>query len=383
MPKLNHDTLLTQSNPGKKLPIKILYVIGQLTVGGTERQLLELIKHIDRTNFDLQVVSLYQNAPLKMEFREAGCPVHLLNREKQGRLVTLVRLYQILRSLHPHVVHTFAYASRAAIPAARAIGDTKVIVSIRTNPLFQASLQDNLANSFADQILCNTKTAKAIIDRKWRHNRIKVIYNGIWLPEFDVMKKKSVNLPIGAQANNANICCVARLVPVKGLDQLLEAFVIVDDSLPDANLWIIGGGPLRSALERNVARLGLYGNIVFWGTRADVPAILGRCDIGVISSHAEGMCNAILEYMSAGLPVVATSVGGNPELVIHGETGLLVPPRNPTALAEALIFLMLNPEAANRMGESGRKRVEEKFTIERMVRDTEETYFELLPGIHG
>ena len=162
------------------------------------------------------------------------------------------------------------------------------------------------------------------------------------------------------------------------LIELLEAFAIVVRSAPETRLWIVGDGPLRGNLEDMTKRLGLEDRVVFWGMRSNVPAILRHATIGVNSSRNEGLANAIIECMAARLPVVATTVGGTPELVVDGETGLLVPPNDPRALAEALLALLRSPETARRLGAAGRRRVEEHFTVERMVTETEAVYEALL-----
>jgi glycosyltransferase involved in cell wall biosynthesis len=140
----------------------------------------------------------------------------------------------------------------------------------------------------------------------------------------------------------------------------------------------VGDGPLRNSLEQLAQALGVSDHVAFLGTRSDVPALLQQVTIGVNSSQNEGFPNAIIEYMAANLPVVATNVGGVPELVIDGETGTLVPSDNPSALADALLYLLRTPVVARRMGAAGRRRVEEHFTAQRMVRETEAVYEALL-----
>lgn len=357
------------------MPFKIAYVIGQLSIGGTERQLLELVRGLNRARFEPLVVSLYGNAPLKAAFEKVDCPVYLLEREKRGRLATTLQLYRLFRSHRPHLVHAFAYASRAAIPAARLLGNVKVIVSLRTDPEWQVTSVDKMINALADVITSNSHAAAEKIAHSWPRLLHYLIYNGIDLFAFDATKN-SHHRPFSV--NNKILGVVARLAPVKGLEMLLEAFAQIHGKIPNAHLWLIGDGPLRNYLETKAREMGLADNVVFWGIRDDIPALLAQCDIGVLSSHWEGLPNAILEYMAAELPVVATRVGGVPEVVIDGETGLLVPPGNPQALADALLSLLSDTELARRMGQAGRRRVEQYFTLERMVKENEKLYLELL-----
>jgi len=132
------------------------------------------------------------------------------------------------------------------------------------------------------------------------------------------------------------------------------------------------------SLRQSVARLGLDGRVVFTGFRMDVPELLSECAVSVLPSLSEGLSNTLIESMAAGVPVVATRVGGNPEVVDEGRTGLLVPPRDPAALAEAICRTLQDRELARQFGEAARQRVAEHFSLERMLRDTERLYVNLL-----
>lgn len=362
--------------------IRIAYLIGQLTVGGTETQLLQLVRHLDRKKYKVMVISLSGNAPLAASFRETGCEVQILERERYGRLLTLWNLYGLLKSFNPGILHSFAYASRAAIPIAHTLSGVKTIVSLRTDPARHVRWVDRLINSFADLILSNSQLADREIKRLWPHIRAGIVYNGIDLDAFDLSSQRSLDT-LWIPENDVRICIVARQVPVKRLDVLLEAFALVCVTAPDVQLWLVGDGPLRPILEEHVRKLALTRKVFFWGEQSDVASILAQCQIGVLSSSMEGLSNAIIEYMAARLPVVATRVGGNPEVIIPFETGLIVPPQAPQALADALIYLLHHPDTAHRMGLAGRKRVETHFTVERMVGATEDLYLELLQEKNG
>jgi glycosyltransferase involved in cell wall biosynthesis len=171
---------------------------------------------------------------------------------------------------------------------------------------------------------------------------------------------------------------VARLHRQKGLGDLLAAVAWVRERVPDVRLLLIGEGELRDELEAQARALGLSGAVIFAGIRTDVAEIVAALDIFVLPSLWEGTSNAVLEAMAAGLPIVATAVGGTPEVVVDGVTGLLVPPRDPSALAGALVTLLQDADLRHRMGRAGRERVKQYFSLERMVRRTEALYEELL-----
>ena len=177
--------------------------------------------------------------------------------------------------------------------------------------------------------------------------------------------------------------CVARLDALKGINDLVRGVAECKTMRVGFDLSLVGDGPCRGELEGLVRSLDLSDEISFLGWREDVPALLMHADMYVLASYTEGMPLSILEAMAAGLPVVATAVGGVPELVQDGVTGLLVPPRDPQALAGAMSRLVKDPALRRRMGEAGRRRVEEHFSFDRMVQQYEDLYRELLARRRG
>jgi len=172
--------------------------------------------------------------------------------------------------------------------------------------------------------------------------------------------------------------CVASLSPVKCHDHLLQAFAQVHRQLPHTRLLLIGDGPLRPQIELQIAALGLNDAVNLLGNRADLEALLPALDVAVLTSSTEGMSNALLEAMACGLPIVATAVGGNLQLVQHGISGLLFPVGQPTALADALLALAQAPDTRQRMGLAARERIEREFSLDSMVRSFDRLYQRLL-----
>jgi glycosyltransferase involved in cell wall biosynthesis len=174
------------------------------------------------------------------------------------------------------------------------------------------------------------------------------------------------------------VASVGRFVPFKGYMYLLEAARMVQNHRPDVHWVLVGEGELREELEEQSRTLGLETQVHFTGWREDVPDILALCDVFVLPSVTEHFGRVIIEAMAMGKAVVATDAGGVPEIVIHGETGLLVPPREPKALADAALTLLSDPAGAARLGLAGRQRVEEFFSLSRHIEAVEEIYAELL-----
>ena len=167
-------------------------------------------------------------------------------------------------------------------------------------------------------------------------------------------------------------------VDLKGIRYFLDAARDVAQRVPDARFLVVGDGPLRAELERYALSLGLGQRVVFMGFRLDVPEILAEVAVAVSPSLAEAISNSVIEAMAAGVPVVGTRVGGTPEAVEDGETGILVPPRDAGALARSIVTLLEDRALASRLGLAGRRRIETQFSTERMVRATERLYASLI-----
>jgi len=207
--------------------------------------------------------------------------------------------------------------------------------------------------------------------------QVRVVRNGIDTAQFAnlvvdrAMQRTALRVPVNASL----LTTVCRLYRPRDFDTLLRAFATLRAQSPDVHLLIVGDGPYRPRVEGLINRLGLTPNVTLAGFRRDVSRILAVSNIFVLSTALwEGLPLTILEAMASGLPVVASDVAGISEAVIHQETGLLVPPRDPAALFEALLDLTVNEQKAGTMGRRGRARAEASFTVERMTRETTEIY---------
>ncbi len=359
---------------GVTQPIRIIYVIGQLTIGGTETQLLALARHLNPVRYKVLVVCLSGQAPLADAFLHAGCEVRILHREQRGRLQVLLDVSRLVRLFQPDIVHSFGYASRAAIPAAKLSSKAVNLISIRTQPGGLLGVSDYLLNSFAACVLTNSqKAAQAVRFGFIQKVPCQVVYNGIDLQMFDEKARDVAVLPADL-THHKIICIVARLHPVKRIEILLDAFALVCKTLAQVRLWVVGDGAERENLQCQTAQLGLSSRVVYWGEQENIPAILRHADVGVLSSRIEGLSNAIIEYMASSLPVVATDTGGNGEIVLHGKTGFLVPVDDVNALANALMMILGDEHLARQLGQAGRQHVENFFSMARMVRETEAIY---------
>jgi len=364
--------------------IKIAFVIGQLNIGGTERHLLSLVSSLNRKKFNPSVISLSEDSALTEDFHKVGCEVFSLDRYTQGRIRALLKLIKLLKENQPDIIHVFSYASRAGILAGKISRVSKLIVSFRTDPFRWMTPIDRILIHNTDAVIENSfaSLSRYKVNNQNSSQKTFVIHNGIDLHDFDrklcaVTTRRNEGI---SDHSGKILIAVATLRPVKYLQHLLQAFSVILQKVPSAKLWMIGDGGERQKLENLSRDLGIFNCVQFWGMQTNVPSILRKGKIGILSSKHEGLSNAIIEYMAAGLPVVATDVGGNSELVVNGETGYLIPFNDIEAMANAIVRLLQDESLAERLGKAGRERIEENFTLEKMVHQSEQLYQALLNG---
>jgi len=209
--------------------------------------------------------------------------------------------------------------------------------------------------------------------------KIQVIYNGIDLDEFTnrLIPREAAKRKLGISPEMLLVGTLSNLRPVKAVDIFIKSAFVVSKRFPGTKFFILGEGPQRRDLETLVERLGIKDRIIFAGCSEDVFPYLCAFDIGVLSSSSEGFSNSILEYMLAGLPVVASGVGGNPEIIDEGENGYLVPPGEPQPLAEKIMALLGDERLRLNFGENARFKVAGKFSLKRMVHEFERCFLRL------
>jgi sugar transferase (PEP-CTERM/EpsH1 system associated) len=292
-------------------------------------------------------------------------------------------LYRVLRRERPDIVHTHAWGTLLEGLIAARLARIPVLVHGEHGTLDLRSRNVRVqrwAWLHADRIL---SVSSRLAERMSREvgvplDQIRVIRNGVNLSRFHSVPNTSTRATFGLPAgNDVVVGAVGRLVDVKNHASLLEAIALLRERGRRVALVIAGDGPLRPTLEGQIARLGLVGCVRLLGHRADVEAVLGALDIFVQSSSSEGMSNTILEAMAAGLPVVATRVGGADEMVADGATGVLVASRNSLALADALEPLVSDPPLRCAMGRAARNRAEREFALEQMIERYQSFYCEV------
>ena len=384
--------------PGRMKPIKIIYALPNLEAGGTERHVLHLVQRMDPARFNLSLVTVAGGGSLYETFAER-IPVTVMGDPARGRrfrksyleqLVTLCALTRLLRERKPDILHAYLPAANVLGPvAARLAGVRKSIVSKRALANYKTDYPmlariEPVGNRLADVILVNSDAVRRDVERTERHweGKFRKIYNGVapiepWAPDEAMTFRRREGIP----GNALVVLCVSNFYPYKGHEELVEAAACVVPAFPNVIFLLVGrdSGTMEVTRTRFRTR-GIEGSVRFAGGRADVADLLRISDLFVHPSREEGFSNAILEAMAAGLPVVACDVGGNPEAVVDGETGRLVPSRNAVAIASAIAELLADPEKRKSMGEAGRLRATEQFSLDRMAGDMGSLYESLGRG---
>jgi sugar transferase (PEP-CTERM/EpsH1 system associated) len=377
-------------------PVKLIHVVLGLDVGGLERMVLRLLAGLDRSRWSPAVVALDAPGALAAELVPLDTPLHVMGRAPGLDAELVVRLSTLLRRegaalLHTHNAAAHLYGTLAArlagltgrVGLAGGRGRPRVVHTKhgRNEPdVPRQVLLNRLASALCDRVVAVSDDAAAValgVERV-RADKVITIGNGVPTDEFRPRGDgAAARRLLGVPPGGFHVGCVARLAAVKDHGTLLEAFARLRVALPDAHLTLVGDGPERASLEARRALLGLDHAVTFAGARADVAPLLAAFDVFALASRSEGMSLTLLEAAAAGLPVVATRVGGNAEVVVAGETGLLVPPGEPGALASALAAVAANPHRAA-LGAAGRARVEHRFGVARMARAYAELYTEVL-----
>jgi glycosyltransferase involved in cell wall biosynthesis len=369
---------VTQRSP--HAPVRVCYLIDRLTRGGTETQLLALIRALDRARVRPALVLLQGEDAESRSLEPADCPVLRLGVRSLHRphaLAAAARLRRFWRDHGTDVLQVyFLDSAYFGVPLARACGVRRV-VRVRNNLGHWLTPRHRwlgrLVGRLADVTLTNCAPARQALlaAEGGAARKVRVLENGVDLDRFAALPPPDRARP------EVVVGTVANLRPVKGIDVLARAAARVVAAHPHVRFRVAGQGEQRPALERLVAELGLGGRFELAGPVADVPAFLAGVDVAVLPSHAEGMSNALLEYMAAGRAVVATDVGANGQLLRGGELGELVPPGDAAALAAAVGRLVSDPAEALRLGAAARRHVCEHYSRDAMRRRFEAFYEEL------
>jgi glycosyltransferase involved in cell wall biosynthesis len=362
---------------------RVLLVIPTLDRSGAEKQLMLLATQLAREEFDPHVCALTRSGPYEQDLRQAGIPVTVIGKPLKVDPAAFFRLKRLIASLRPDLVHTWLFAANSyGRAAALAAGVKHLIAAERCVDPWKAWHElaiDRWLARRTDRIVVNSSGVR---DFYVRHAlpeaKFVVIPNGIAPAEPAATTRgellAELELPPAARLVGA----VGRLWPQKRIKDLIWAADLLKVVRDDVYLLIVGDGPHRQRLEQFCRQVRIEDKVRFLGHRSDVPRLMSHFDVLWLGSGYEGMPNAILEAMASGVPVVATDIPGNRDLVVAGETGYLVDVGDRAAFARATSKLLDDAELAARLGEAGRARVAAEFTVEQMVERHAKLYREVL-----
>ncbi|HSN96696.1 MAG TPA: glycosyltransferase [Candidatus Nanopelagicales bacterium] len=370
-------------------PARVAHVVLTLNMGGLERMVLRLLERTDRARFEPILCALDEPGELAAELPRLGVPVVTLGRAPGIDLKLARRLSSWLEEERVEIIHTHNsgphfYGSLAANMMFLRTGRRPRVIHTKHGPELSPSRwqprMNQLSGLLSDRVIAvSSHTRDEVIQtERVRSDKVLTILNGVDPSEFAPGRDpRAARARLGVPLDGIHIGCVARLSPIKDHATLIDAFARLKGRLPAVHLTLVGDGETRRDLEHRIQQHGLQGAVTFAGTRHDVHEILPAFDMFAMSSLTEGISLTLIEAAAAGLPIVATRVGGNPEIIDELESGILVPPRNPSALAEALFLVAVNPERA-RMGQRARERVIERFSADKMAEAYQDLYAELL-----
>src|SRR5215211_5249731 len=363
-------------------------------MGGAERLMVPILKHLSRAYFDPYVCAMQSKDgnPIGEELRALGVPVACLDIKRLRDLDAVPRLTRYLKEIGADLVHTQLEAANilgnisAKLLRLPSVCTIHVMpsVDVKTKTRLHQKVEWFVLRHFCDRVISVSEEARQYhMDiSNTSADQVTTIYNGIDLSAFlnmdFALERDAVRAELGIPPNANVIVTVAVLRPPKGIQFMIRALPAILASQPKTYYLIVGGGSHHSALVEEVSKGGVKERVIFAGMRKDVPRLLAASDVFVLPTLTEALPTVLAEAMAAKLPIVASKVGGIPEMITNGQNGFLVAPEDLDGLAKACIHLLANPEKRADMGEEGWKTVNRKFSTERQVQQLKKLYLEQL-----
>lgn len=367
------------------VPVTIAILTNDLG-GGTGNHLLTMLKHRDK---EVWQTTIYSSSPVRDRV-VPDVPVQYLPPSKYFRVYPLAQMRYLamlsgkITREHPDIVHTFFFWSILYGRLLKLAGKIRTLVENREDQGFDWGKHEylwlRLTRSLPDKVICVSEAVKAVVMEREgvEQSKIAVIHNGVSLNEAHTGMKAVTKRELGFQEDSLVCGMIANYNrPVKGVSRFLDSIPAILSAVPATRFLFVGGGDEGDALQEKARMLAIEPNVVFAGYRKDIHRYYEIIDVSVLTSLSEGLSLTLLESMKYGIPVVATEVGGNPEVVVEGKTGYLVPVENPMLLVDRIVTLLQDPELRRRMGNEGRMHVERKFRM----RDVANRYMEMYQGL--
>ncbi len=363
-------------------------------MGGAERLMAPILKHLSRTDFEPYVCAMQSKDgnPMAEDLRALGVPVECLNIKHLRQLNAIPHLINYLKGIDADLVHTQLEAANILGNISAKLLRLPSVCTIHVLPSLNVNAKTKLHQKvewfalrhFCDRVISVSEEARQYHMRVSGapDRQVTTIYNGIDMTAFSNLdyahERSSVRAELGLPPEADVLVTVAVLRPPKGIQFMIRALPAILASHPNTYYLIVGSGEHREALIEEVRKAGVQERVVFAGMRKDVPQLLGASDIFVLPTLTEALPTVLAEAMAARLPLIASRVGGVPEMILDGQNGFLVKPENIESLSSACIRLLKNRDERAAMGAEGRDIVNQKFTIERQVAQLKDLYLEQL-----
>jgi glycosyltransferase involved in cell wall biosynthesis len=365
------------------MKIKVLHIIPDLGSGGAERLVVDLVKFTDKSKFDVRVCVLYdkKGTPLEEELDDLKIKTYYLGKKLGPDLRILWRLYRLLKRWNPDVIHTHLSVIRYSLIPAIVCRIPRMVHTVHNQPEFEVEAIGKLVHKIAYRI----RVVPVIISKLFIEDmqsiygdiEYKLIYNGVDTLRFqavDLHECRNLAIKLGLE-NKYIFLHIGRFAKQKDHELLIRSFKKICDSYSQAVLLLVGEGETFENVNCLVESLGIKDKVLFLGKRTDTPYLMNIADAVILSSEWEGLPITLLEAMAASKPVIATSVGGIPELILHGENGYLVKHGDSEGLAQAAIQLMQNSDIQNKFAINAKNR-SKSFDIKRTVIEYQNLYLE-------
>jgi len=362
--------------------IRILYIIATLDLAGAERQMVLLATNLDRGSFEVGVACLSRGGPLEAELRAARIPVEIFWKKGRFDLAAFLRLLSFIKDFRPDIIHTWLFTSNtigriaAVVAGVRRIIASERCVDIWKGPIHR--LLDRILAGRTSLIIANAQAVRSFcLGEGIAPSKVRVIPNAFDRRRFQPYPKEEARRRLNLPSNLPVVGFVGRLEEQKGLSYLIEAAALLSSELRFL-VAVIGSGPLEEEMRRRLGKLNLEGTFRFFGSLDEACRLLRAFDVLVLPSLWEGLPNVLIEGMASGVPIVATAVGGVPEIIQDGHTGILVKPGDPAALAEGIRKIVAGGETGARLAREAFEYVEEKFHLRSVIGAYEDVYRELM-----
>ena len=366
--------------------VNVMHIIEDLENGGAERVLVTLVSGLDPQRFRPVVCCLTKKGRMAAELEGRGIPVVTMNKRPKLDLAMLLRLRQMMRAQKIAIVHTHVFTANlwgrlAAILARVPVLITHEHSTFTVENRYRRWIESGLMRRTHKMIAVSENLRRRFVSEgRFAPDAVMTIHNGVRLQSSPLSeaRREQLRQELGLEKFDHVIGTVGRFEPRKNYPLLIEAMPMILQQHPSAALLMIGAGPEEEKLRQQVRDAGITEQVVFTGYRSDITDLLGVMSTFCLSSTTEGISMAILEALLAGVPVVATQVGGNPEIIPDRSYGTLVPSGDAKALAEALSETLAHREVALQIATRGQARVRELFSEEHMIRRIEQLYFDCL-----